>query len=401
MNPVAIEILFGLLRRGMGGSPISEALRHAVLEDMAKETPTLMPLVYRLAKAQGLLHVVGYGLEAEGLLSAWQNTPAGSKPKTLCDKLYQAQTLVMMRHEQQRHALQVLSQTLEGAGIDHMPLKGAVLQSLYPHGWMRSGCDIDILVREDDLPRAEKCLTEQLGYTPREGGLPTHDMGFVSGAGVVVELHFSLNEPTWRTFDLLTHIWDHAIPVHESRHRYEMANDALKFYHIAHMAKHFVGGGCGVRPVMDVWLFRGVDQAETHLREAGLWTFAKSVSRLADVWFGDATHDETTQGLEAYILSGGSYGSLENLVKVRSAGESNPQAHLWRRVFLPYEQMVYRYPILKKHPWLTPFFEVVRWFSVLFGGGLRRVRKEMAVTRQTDQQDMALVVHLMKTLELQ
>lgn len=39
---------------------------------------------------------------------------------------------------------------------------------------------------------------------------------------------------------------------------------------------------------------------------------------------------------------------------------------VWRKIFLPTEQMKFSYPVLKKHIWLLPIFHVVRWVQVLF-----------------------------------
>ena len=54
------------------------------------------------------------------------------------------------------------------------------------------------------------------------------------------------------------------------------------FYHVAHMAKHFEIGGCGVRPFLDSYLLLYYAQYRTEsccqlLRKGGLLTFAKAV----------------------------------------------------------------------------------------------------------------------------
>ena len=39
---------------------------------------------------------------------------------------------------------------------------------------------------------------------------------------------------------------------------------------------------------------------------------------------------------------------------------------VWKKIFLPKEQMKFLFPVLKKHIWLLPIFHVVRWVQVLF-----------------------------------
>ena len=55
------------------------------------------------------------------------------------------------------------------------------------------------------------------------------------------------------------------------------------------------------------------------------------------------------------------------------------------RVFAPYSLLVRYYPVLKKHPYLLPIFEVKRWFDAM----RRDKKKYMAEFREnvkTDEQ---------------
>lgn len=47
--------------------------------------------------------------------------------------------------------------------IAYIPLKGAVIRPYYPYDSMRTSCDIDILIHEEDLELAIKNLIEK-GY---------------------------------------------------------------------------------------------------------------------------------------------------------------------------------------------------------------------------------------------
>ncbi|MBQ2285809.1 MAG: hypothetical protein II252_00645, partial [Clostridia bacterium] len=77
--------------------------------------------------------------------------------------------------------------------------------------------------------------------------------------------------------------------------------------------------------------------------------------------------DELTASMENYIFSGGVYGTRENNLSVMGTkGDSNKFA--LQLIFLPYENMKIKYPVLQKHKYLTPIFEVVRWISFVFKG---------------------------------
>lgn len=52
---------------------------------------------------------------------------------------------------QRDNAIQCISNALESQQIEYILLKGAVIRDLYPQKWMRTSCDIDVLVHEDEL----------------------------------------------------------------------------------------------------------------------------------------------------------------------------------------------------------------------------------------------------------
>lgn len=102
-----------------------------------------------------------------------------------------------------------------------------------------------------------------------------------------------------------------------------MPDEYFYFYHIAHMAKHFVGtGGCGIRPFLDIWILNNRinfdrEKRANLLSDGELDVFAKQAELLAEIWFGTAEHTEITKQMEEYILRGGVYGTNENRITVQ------------------------------------------------------------------------------------
>ena len=73
------------------------------------------------------------------------------------------------------------------------------------------------------------------------------------------------------------------------------------------MAKHFLTGGCGIRPFLDVWILNKKEifkskEREKLLKEAGVFTFEQNAEKLASVWVGKAEYDELTKEMENYIV---------------------------------------------------------------------------------------------------
>ena len=270
--------------------------------------------------------------------------------------------------EQQIHAAREVSEALEQAGIAHIPLKGAVIRALYPERWMRNSCDVDVLVKEDDLYKA-KAVVEALGFEMR-GDKTVHDITFYRGS-VHLELHFQLIEDyrMKAPSKILLEIWDAALLSDGARYTYRLPDEYFYFYHIAHMAKHFGDGGCGIRPFMDLWVLNHRREFSREGRDAllargELASFEAEMRKLSEHWFSDG--DGTgLEFIERYILVGGAYGNVHLGREVKKTRGGRLKFFL-SRVFLPYGPMSRKYKVLKKHPYLLPVFEVWRWIEAVF-----------------------------------
>ena len=200
--------------------------------------------LYALSKTYDLAHLAGSALLHRSLL-----------PDGPLRAAFEKQVLLAVyRCETQGSDLAQLDALLTHGQIPFLPLKGSVLRQYYPQPWMRTSCDIDVLVHPADLDRAVALLCEN-GFTIGEKS--THDVALTAPAGSHIELHYDLIEDGMvnDAAAVLRRVWDTAVPHGDSTLRYDMPDDLFYFYHMAHMAKHFVStGGCGIRPLLDVWV---------------------------------------------------------------------------------------------------------------------------------------------------
>ena len=127
--------MFALIR-GEFGNETSEVKDISRISD-AKEYGEL----YRLSKKHDMAHIVGAALERRGLLGDDEVSAAFRKQ----------QMLAVYRYETINYELEEIRELFEGEGIAFMPLKGSVIRKYYPQPWMRTSCDIDILVKEEEL----------------------------------------------------------------------------------------------------------------------------------------------------------------------------------------------------------------------------------------------------------
>ena len=259
----------------------------------------------------------------------------------------------------------------EKNGIPYIPLKGAQIRELYPQPWMRTSCDVDILVKEEDLKKATDTILNINGYSKK--GESKHDIVFVSDNKTVVELHYKLlgskKSPLYS--NVLKDVWKTAKPCEGSGFRYKLSDEIFYYYHILHMAKHFRLGGCGLRPFIDLMLIDNkcgyTAEINKTLKKGKLLTFAESARKLSYVWFGDGEHDETTLQMEKYILEGGIFGSEKTRAESVNQRSGSKIRYMISRLFVPYRYLKRDYPILEKYPFLTPFYEFHRIFSLVFG----------------------------------
>lgn len=319
-------------------------------------TPDEFDRLLKLAKRHEVQPIAAYALLLSGGLT--------SEQEQRCRRMVYS---VMAYQERMERELQKTCNILEGAGIPYMPLKGAVIRSLYPEPWLRTSGDIDILVKDADKAAQ---LLEENGYINK--GKSSHDVMLISTGGITIELHFLLIEKDPRIGAILEQVWDYATP-REGTCCYAMEPEMLYFYHIAHMVKHFVVRGCGIRFFADIWLMTKkipMDQEKKNelLRKGGMATFAEQAERLSQVWFEDYLKDPLLSELESFVLNSGVLGSKSNLIRVKRARKSgNSGEYLLLRIFMPYDQMCQSYPVLNKYPVLLPVFWIRRWIERLSG----------------------------------
>ena len=331
-----------------------------------------MTKLYRLSKSHDLAHLVGDALIKSGFIE--NNALKAEFKKQIM--------LAFFRGEKISYEYDRLKNALSEAQIPFMPLKGAVMREYYPEPWMRTSCDIDILVRQKDSDAAQEVLTGRYGYTYHGKG--PHDVSLFSPSKIHVELHYGLVEDgrANAAARVLENIWDAAFLHEGSAYLYEMPDEYFYFYHIAHMAKHFEIGGCGIRPFIDLWILDRLCGADVQkrnelLEKGGLLKFADAARKLSNVWFDKAEHDNITKQTEEYILRGGVYGNSENRVTLQQQKQGGRIKYALSKIFIPYDVIRFHYPILQKHKWLTPIMEVRRWGKLIFCGHLKRTVKEM------------------------
>ena len=151
----------------------------------------------------------------------------------------------------------------------------------------------------------------------------------------------------------------------------------------AHEYKHFSDGGTGLRSVLDtyVYLKEKGDALDwvyiaREVKKLGITDFEAENRILALHLFGGEKLTEQDEEMLEYILSSGTYGTLEhrvsNKVERLGGGSRGRAKYLMSRIFLPMERIKSAYPFFYKYKLLLPVL-----FFYRIGKGLTIRRRKV------------------------
>ena len=387
METKELRIFFDLINSAVFEEKISEETKEGFLESM-------LPSFYNLAKKHDLAHLIGYAISSNGF----------ELKNDYSDKLKKLNIMAVMRYEQLKYELNNLSNSLEKNKIPFIPLKGSVIRNYYKYPYMRTSCDIDVLIHEEDKEKAVECLINECGY--KKEGEGSHDVSLFTEGGRHIELHFDLVEKDYanNANSILKTVWEDVKLKKGCSYLYEMSDEFFYLYHIAHMAKHFENGGCGIRPFIDIKVLNSIphDKAkrEELLKKAELLTFAKAAENLSKAWFDKEEYDELSLKMQSYILTGGVYGTNTNRITVQQQKQGGKIKYALNKIFLPYDIIKFHYPVLKKHKWLMPLMQIRRWCKLIFLGGMKRSVNELKINSHVTDKSKAEINIMLNQLEI-
>lgn len=381
MDQRTIQILFALLRSAICETQLTE-------EERNNYSPDLLQDLLKISSKHDVVHLLVFGLKQNELISK-ENSDI---EKCILKAVY--------RYERLRYEYENLCEALEKAQIPFLPLKGSVIRKYYPEAWMRTSCDIDVLVHREDLENTISYLVSHQNYVEKERA--THDVSLFTQTGIHVEIHFDLVEEgrAKNAVDVLQSVWENVTLHEKSEYWYEMTDAYFYFYHIAHMAKHFENGGCGIRPFIDLWILDHIQDIDLIARDGllsqgGLQKFTNASRTLSEVWLGGKEPNELSLQMQEFLLHGGVYGSTDNRVALQQKKKGGRIGYVLSRMFIPYAKLKRYYPILEKYRWLMPLMQIRRWFMLLNPDVAKMAKREMAINgnlakTKTDEMNLFL-----------
>lgn len=388
MNQETIRILFLLLRSAICDIELSDKDKKLLSDTVCSE-------LYSVAQQHDIAHLIGFAINKDKIDVSTEYRQGFTK------KMMQA----IYRYERLNSEFERICKALEEAQVPFIPLKGSVLRNFYPTPWMRTSCDTDILIRKESIEKASGYLVEHCKYKCERLG--SHDVSMFSSLGNHLELHYDLVEEgrANNSSEILQKVWDTALLKPGTNYQYELPDEMFYFYHIAHMAKHFMIGGCGIRPFLDIWILNhkmphNKDKRRALLKAGGILDFGTHANTLSEIWLGDAEYTNTAHQMENYIITGGVYGTTSNQISVQQIAKGGKANYVLSRLWLPYNVLRFHYPSLDGKPALLPLYEMRRWCKLLFGGRAKRSMGELKFNYDITQEEQKIVKEMLSNLGL-
>lgn len=310
-----------------------------------------------------------------------------------------------MRSLTQIGCLRKVEELFEKAGIRFQVLKGAVMKQIYPKPELREMSDIDVWIYEDSFEKADQVLASE-GFKKKKE--IKHHAVYEKLPFIVLEAHWDLID---KSVDKNQHVHfkNECIGVlkPDKRYEYEFSKEDFYIYMIAHMAKHFYEGGCGIRNLVDIYVYwekYGLDMNEAVLKEklekCGVADFENHARQLAYVWLQQKESNEFLNNLFWYMIDSGIYGKSENGIwsqMVKGAHDADKKRVKKWYLFPNKAHMCENYPWVEKYPYFIFVAWIVRIVSALFNKDVKKREKKL---REMDQEEIKTKFEIYKKMNL-
>ncbi|MCI8495658.1 MAG: nucleotidyltransferase family protein [Lachnospiraceae bacterium] len=348
---------------------------HGEKPDNSQFTEINLNEIYQISKFHGIEAMIFMALEKTEILADAEPSLVQSW-KEAKEKAIRKNMLFDMERQQ-------IQEELEQAGIWYMPLKGVILQNLYPKYGMRQMVDNDILY---DASRQKEvaALMKKRGYARGDTKKTGHDIGYRKEPVYNFEMHTMLIEPIesprWHAY--YQGVEDKLLSDEHSHYGRKFSKEDFYLYLTAHTCKHYSGSGIGLRALADTYIYirkKGElldwDYLKRELENLGIQEFEERLRALSfklfenpeNLWNLTLTSEE--EAMLSYFTESGVHGTLENHVeKVLSEfqleennmGLSGKLRYIRKRLFPDMDWYRKRAPFFAKFWVLIPFFLIYR-----------------------------------------
>ena len=253
--------------------------------------------------------------------------------------------------------------------IDFLPLKGIIIQHYYLDPNSREFADNDILFNDAKDKEVKKFFKDR-DYKVESFKKSNHD-AYIKKPFFNFEMHRALFTDNEDRHIYAKYFKDYLknSPVKEGYEHY-LSNEHFFTYFIAHAYKHFNNSGCGIRTLIDCYLYLKQNQLDFNyinqeLDKMNLTEFSNKFCALSNKLFDEQELNEEEKEMLLFIASSGTYGTLENSVN-KGVKEKGKFKYFMLRIFPPMSFYRDVYPWAYKTKVLIPVAWIVRTIRIIF-----------------------------------
>ncbi len=364
------KLIFSILNDYLNGKKVDRDIKN---EDL--------PVIINIAKDNSILLVTYLALKNEGI----------SLPKKVEDKLSQLLSMNLRKtilFEEERKSLYAY---MDEKKIAYLPLKGIIINELYKEYGSREFADNDILF---DL-KYKKDIKEYFlskGYEIEQYNEWIHDV-YQKKPFFNFEMHKYLfadsrRDETIKKFEKYFENYLSKGKKKDDSYERIVSKEDFFIYFMAHFYKHYAHDGCGIRSLLDIkiYLDKNPDISWEYLNEEfkkiGINSFVNEIVSTTNHLFSSEELNEKENGILLYMISNGTYGTLEAGVS-NSLKEEGKMKYIFRRLFPPMTFYKVNYPKIYKTKVLIPII----WFKRLFKAltkSRKKIKKELQLVKESD-----------------
>ena len=293
---------------------------------------------------------------------------------------------------------QAILQEMEKNGLSYLPVKGARIVHYYPLPGMRFMADNDIVYgfvkienehycrlgknkkeKEENIKSAQKILMSIMKGRGYECQLNCGNVDVFKKEPIFnFEMHRHLFISGQKFHDYYEDPWLRAKRSFDNRHEYYFLDEDEYIYMIAHTFKHFDVSGCGIRCLIDLYIFLEKKNdsmdwkyIDHELKLIHLNEFHDRLKKLSLSCFKGMSLDQDDEDLLIYLVKSGTYGNIDHFFERtydRQNGSSKlvkKMKYLKNRLFLSKEECQDSYPFLYRHMYLMPFFTLYKIINAI------------------------------------
>lgn len=331
--------------------------------------------LYHASQFHALSAMIALTLESSDVLADEEN-------KEIAKKWKYAKEMALFKNLSMNAERGKIINFLETHGIWYLPLKGIVLQELYPQFGMREMADNDILY--DASYQMEVCrFMEERGYEAVSVGKSNHDI-YHKKPTYNFELHTSLfdekNFPSWAKY--YRNVKTRLCKDEHNSYGYHFSDEDFYIFFITHACKHHNGNGTGLRTLLDCYVYlqkKGAhldwNYIQNELKLLGADTFEEQCRTLSQAMFEKTLQDvtmvldESKQEILSQFMLSGTYGTIQqnmrNHLKKIQADEKpisskTKRTYILRRMFPDLDWYKANVPFCYRHRCSIPFYWMYR-----------------------------------------